>query len=196
MNVRQAADVNIILPAWVEVPWKSLKTTQAGVSIMCDGLGIKPVESLQFEVVHRQAQIGELGLGGVIGHARFQPLRGAMESLAQCPVFVGIAQFAEQSPDLFRSSPGLSDQPQCGGKSDPARLRLLEHATLENATLRWPIRVDATRAILAESRARLGKAGDGFLPPRKRDRQPEQLKFLGIVARFEFDEVEECPVAA
>jgi hypothetical protein len=119
-----------------------------------------------------------------------------VESLAQGPVFVGIAQFAQQSPDFLRSSPGLSDQPQRGREGDPSHLRVLEHAALENAALRWPIRVDATGAILAESRARLGKAGDGLLPARKRDRQPQHFQFLDIVTRFEFDEVKKRPVAA
>ena len=72
-----------------------------------------------------------------------------MESLAQGPMFVGIPQFAEQPPDFFRSSPGLPDQPQCGGESDPASLRVFENAALENAALRRPIRVDPAGAIRA-----------------------------------------------
>ena len=147
-------------------------------------------------MVHSQTQIGELGLGCVIGQARFQPLGGAVEPLAQGPALVGITQFAEQSPDFFRSPPGLCDQLQGGGESDPARLRVLQDAALKHAALRWPIRVDATGAIRAQSRARLGKAGDRLLPARKRDGQPEPFQFPGIIIRLQFDEVEKCPVAA
>jgi hypothetical protein len=173
-----------------------LSRDQAAVSIVYYRLGIKLIECLQFEVVHGQAQIGELGLGGGVSQARFHPFGRAVEAFTQGPVHIGIAQFAKQSPDFFRSSPGLPDQPQCGRKGDPAGLRVLEHAALEHPTLPRPVRVDPAGAILAQGRARLGKTCDRLPAARKRDRQPEPLQFSDIVLRFEFDEVEKRPVAA
>ncbi len=146
--------------------------------------------------MHRKAQIGERGLGRFVGVARFEPLRGAMETFAHGPMFVGIAEFAQQPADLVRAPPRFLDQPQRGGERDPASLRVFENAALEDAALPWPVPINLARAVLTQGRARLGKAGDRRLAARNRNRQSECLQFRLIVAGLELDEIEERPVTA
>jgi hypothetical protein len=119
-----------------------------------------------------------------------------VEALAQRAVYVGVSQFAQQPADFVRSSPGLSDHPQSCSESDPASLRVFENAALENAALPRPIRVNAARTILAEGRARLRKASDRRLAAGNHYRQPQSLQFRSLVARFQFDDVEQRTVAA
>jgi hypothetical protein len=111
------------------------------------GRRIKFTERQQFEVVHRQAQIGVFGLRGGVGVAQLQTFRCAVEALTQGAVFVSVAEFAQQPAYFVRSPPGLLYHPQGGGKRDPARLRILEHAALENAALPRSMRVKPARAI-------------------------------------------------
>ena len=119
-----------------------------------------------------------------------------MEALAQGAVFVRVAQFAQQPANLVRPSPGLFDQRQGGGERDAAGLRILEQPALERATLPRTFRVHPARAILAQGRTGLRKAGDRRLAARKGNRQPERFQFPGVVTPLEFHEVEERPVAA
>jgi hypothetical protein len=160
------------------------------------GLGIKFIERLQLEMVHHQAQIGELGFRLGVGVSKFQAVRHAMEAFAQSAVLLRVAQLAQQLAGFFRAPAGLFDQPQRGGERDPARFRVLEHAAFEHPALPWPICVEPAGAICAQSRARLRKPGDGRLAARNRDRQPERFQFRRIVARLEFNEIEERTVAA
>lgn len=160
------------------------------------GLGVEPGERLQLESVNQQAQIGEPGLRGGVRSARLQAFRRAVEALAQRAVFLGVAQFTQQPPDLVGSPPGPAHQTETGGERDAPRLRILQYAALEHATLPRPVRVKAAGAILAERGARLRKASDWLPAARNPDRQPESAQFGGIVTRFQFDGVEQRSVAA
>lgn len=119
-----------------------------------------------------------------------------METLAQAPVFLRVTEFAQQPPDSVRPPPGLSDQPQGGGERDSSRLCILQQAALENAALRGSLRVQAARPIRAKGRARLGKTSDRGLAARNLDRQPERAQLRRIVARFQFDAIEQRAVTA
>lgn len=160
------------------------------------GLRIEFSESLQFVFVHQQAQIGELGFCCDASLARFQALRGAVEAFPQRAVFVGVTEFTQQPPDFVGSSPGLSHQPERGGKRDPPRFGVLQHAALEHPALPRAVRVKTARAIRAEGGARLRKARDRLLPPRNFNRQPERFQFQGIVNGLQFDPVKQRAVAA
>ena len=106
------------------------------------------------------------------------------------------ARFAQEPSNLIRQVPGLFDQAQRGRECDPAGVGVFEHAAFETAALRRPIRVDPTRAIHAQGRARLAKAGDRRLGARDRNRQSERLQFLRVIVRSEPDVAEERAVAA
>ena len=119
-----------------------------------------------------------------------------MEALTQGAVFVSVAQLAQQPSNVVRPSPGLFDQGQGSGERDSAGLRIFEKLALKRAALPRSLCVDPAAAIFAQSRTRLGKASDGLLAAGKRNRQPERFQFYGIIARLEFNEIEERAVAA
>src|SRR5581483_2962738 len=73
---------------------------------------------------------------------------------------------------------------------------VLEQAAFIIPALLRPVRIGPAAAIPAQGGAGLGKAGDGSLPPRKRDGQAQPLQLLGVVRRTELDEVEKRSVAA
>lgn len=123
------------------------------------GLSIEFVVRLQFEPVNHQAQIGELGTRTLVDGAGFQAVRHAVETFAQRAVFLGVAEFPQQSSRLVRPPSGLFDQPQSGRERDPARFRVLEHAALENPALPRPMGVEPAGTIRTQRRTRLGKAG-------------------------------------
>jgi hypothetical protein len=150
----------------------------------------------QFEAVHNQAQIRERGFGCCFGIAGLHALGRAMEALAQGAKLIRVAQRAQQAAGVVRAALGLFDQRQGGGESNAVGLRILQHPALERAALPRSLGVNAASAILAQGRTGLGKASDGRLAAGKGNRQPERLQFPGIVARLEFDQIEERAVAA
>ena len=86
-----------------------------------------------------------------------------MEAFAQGAVFVRVAQLAEETANVVRSSPGVFDQRQRGSERDPVGLRVFEQLALERAALPRSLRVYPAGAILAQGRTGLGKASDGRL---------------------------------
>ena len=119
-----------------------------------------------------------------------------MEALIQGAVFVGVAQLAQQPSNAVRPSPGLFDQGQGGGERDSTSLGVFEELTLERAALPRSLPIEPAGAILAQGRTGLGKASDGLFSAGKGNRQPERFQFPGIIARLEFNEIEEGAVAA
>ena len=146
--------------------------------------------------MHGEAQIGELARRRFVFVAGFDALGGAMKALTQGAVFVCVAQLAQEAANVVRPSAGLFDHGQGGGERDSAGLRVFEELALKRAALPRSLCVDPARAILAQGRTGLRKASDGLFSARKGNRQPERFQFRGIIARLEFNEIEEGAVAA
>ncbi|HWL17335.1 MAG TPA: hypothetical protein VNR00_17135 [Opitutus sp.] len=154
------------------------------------------VERQPFEVVHGEAQVGVFGIRVGVGAAGFEAFGRAVKTLAECAMFVGVAEFAEQPARGVRATSCLFDQPQGGVRREEAGIRFFEHAAFEHAALPRAVGIDAAGAIRAKGGAWLGKAGDGRFSARNLHWQAEGFQLRRVIADLEFDEVEERAVAA
>jgi hypothetical protein len=117
----------------------------------------------ELQFVHGEGKFGQ-GVQlrfpvGAFGRLRFQTVADSLKSFGQGPAFIGVAQGAQQGPDLFRllTRPANQASRRLGGLV----LRfdgLQERADKRSALLR-PIGVDSTPAIGPQRAARLGETG-------------------------------------
>ena len=150
----------------------------------------------QIEAVHGQAQLREKRSRIGVGRAAFHPPLRAPKALGQRAVLIRVAQAAQEAADFFRRAPRFLHFAQGDGGRNRAGLSGLEYAALKPPALPRPIRINPTRAIRAQRRARLTKECHRRPPARDRHRQTERTQVLRIVTRPELDVVKKGAVAA
>jgi hypothetical protein len=177
--------------------------------ILCLAARIKPAAEKNIEGMHCQGEFAESVGGCVVESAGFKPSPRALETEAQRQVFVRVAQRAQETAHLFRARVGGTDGFQRGGQFRGARRNRLEERALELAAALGAFRIDAATVLIAERGAGLGEfrvSGFGFrvqrVPapspdsPNFTDGQSERFEMLRVVARLEFNVLEENAIAA
>ena len=129
------------------------------MSFLWSGLKIELRGELHLEVMYGLGEIGVPGLYRLGDPSCFQSLRCPVEPLAQRPMLIGIAEFAENLPDFIRSAAGFLHFTKSRGKGNPASLGFLEHAAFVFLALLRPVPVNPATPILAKGGAGLRKAG-------------------------------------
>jgi len=141
-------------------------------------------------------EIGVLGLYRFGDPAGFQSLRCPVEPLAQGPMLIGVAEFAEKLPDFIRPAAGFLHFTKPSSVGNLAGLGFFEHAAFEFLALPRPVPINPARPILAKGGAGLGKTGHRIPASRNFHGQTELLQPAGVVPRLELDEIVKGPVAA